>query len=346
MANLARGFAARGNEVDLLTADAGGPFRALLPEAVRVVELGRRGVASCLPGLARYLRRERPAVLLAAMTHANVIALLARRIAGARTRLVVSEHSSFVQVGMAYRNWRDRLLRFLARRLYRRADAVVVVARGIVDEMRDLLGVAASRVHVVPNPVVTEELLARSRAEPPCEAFGKGVPVILGAGRLSAEKDFETLLRAFARLRADRPARLVIVGEGPERAALERLAGELGIGDDLFLPGFVDNPYAYMRAASLFVLSSRFEGMPGVLIEAMACGTPVVSTDCPLGPGELLEGGRWGRLAPVGDPAGLAAAMAATLDNETPPDIRSRAALFTEQSSVDRYLDILLAGQD
>jgi glycosyltransferase involved in cell wall biosynthesis len=169
------------------------------------------------------------------------------------------------------------------------------------------------------------------------------IPVILAVGRLHRQKDFPTLIGAFARLRAERPARLVILGEGKLRPALEKVARRLGVGGDVDLPGYRDNPFAWMARAAVFALSSTFEGTANVLIEAMACGCPVVSTDCPHGPREVLDNGRYGPLVPVGDSAALAHAIAAVLDN--PPDrevLRSRAALYDRDTNIDRYLQVLL----
>jgi glycosyltransferase involved in cell wall biosynthesis len=166
--------------------------------------------------------------------------------------------------------------------------------------------------------------------------------VLVAVGRLHEQKDFQTLLRAFALVRARRSARLIILGEGPERPALEAGVAKLGLTEDVDLPGFVPNPYAFMAGASQFVLSSRYEGLPTVLIEAMACGCPVVSTDCPSGPGEILDNGKYGRLVPVGDAAALAEAMEATLDAPPPAaELKARADLFHIDRVIDSYRRLL-----
>lgn len=342
MATLANGFAERGHRVDLLLARGEGPNLAGIGPAVRIVDFRKKGVLGCLPPLVRYLRKERPDALLSAMSHANVVALAAHRLAGSKARILVSERASYTALLANHPALRDRAVYFLMRRTYKRADGVIVVARAMIDELHKGLGLDRSRLHMVPNPVVTRRLLEEARETPDCPSFGQGAPVVLGAGRLHAQKDFETLLRAFASLRAEREARLVIIGEGPDRARLERLARDLGIAGDVAFPGYQANPFAYMSAAALFVLSSRFEGMPGVLIQAMACGTPVVSTDCPTGPREILEDGRWGALVPIGDAERLHDAMAAALDGREGPDVRARAADFDEAGAVDRYLELLL----
>lgn len=234
-------------------------------------------------------------------------------------------------------------LRWLARRLYRSADAVVAVSEGVGAEVARLTGMPRERVITIYNPVWTRSLLARARApfDHPWFAPG-GPPVIVSAGRFTFQKDFRTLIEAFRHLRPKRPARLVILGDGPLRCSLRRMVDGLGLSKDVLLPGYVDNPLVWMQRASVFVLSSRWEGLPAVLIEALACGCPVVSTRCPSGPWEILEGGRHGPLVPVGDPRALAAAIEGVLDQ--PPDgarLRARAADFGLQDAIRRYLEVL-----
>src|SRR4051794_39910981 len=234
------------------------------------------------------------------------------------------------------------------RRAYGQADAVVAVSDGVADALARVTGLPRGRIRTVHNPVVGPELEALSR-EPvahPWLAPGEP-PVVLSAARLTEQKDLPTLLRAFARLRAGRTARLLILGDlpTPERTAarigeLRGLAERLGVGADVDLPGYVANPYAYMARARLFVLSSAWEGFGNVLVEAMACGCPVVSTDCPSGPAEILDGGRYGPLVPVGDDAALAAAMGRVLAaSPDPATLRARAAEFTVERATDDYLN-------
>jgi len=228
---------------------------------------------------------------------------------------------------------------------YPKADAIVAVSQGVADDLITTIRVARDRVMVIYNPVVTEALRARSLEDVRNGWLTRqSVPIVLGVGRLTQAKDFATLIRAFALLRATRDVRLLILGEGELRQDLEALVRHTGMEHDVLLPGFVDNPYPYMRQAALFVLSSSFEGLPNALIEAMACGTPVIATDCPSGPAEILEGGRWGRLVPVGNVNALADAIAATLDDKARPDMARRAADFGCDNAVNRYLGVLLFG--
>lgn len=343
MLTLANGFAAKGLPVDLVLAQASGAYMADVASGVRIVDLGGRRVFASLPRLVGYLRRERPAALLSALNHANVVAIWARRIARTGTRIVVSERATLSLIQKVATGPRHRVLPLLMRWSYPAADQVVAVSHGVADDLAATIGLARERIAVVYNPVVTSALLARSREEPPhrwLSAEG-GPPVVLAAGRLGPEKDFATLVRAFAELRARREARLIILGEGMLREDLKGLVSSLGLQDDVDLPGFAANPFAFMRNAELFVLSSRTEGLPGVLIEAMACGTPVVSTDCPSGPAEILENGKWGALVPVGDSKALAAAMETALNRTDGPDVEQRAGDFDVESAVAGYLRAL-----
>jgi glycosyltransferase involved in cell wall biosynthesis len=213
------------------------------------------------------------------------------------------------------------------------------VSVGVADDLAETIAFPRHRITVVYNPIVTAALIARSHETIAHPWLVPGAPpVILAVGRLTLPKDFPTLIRAFARLRAGRSARLVILGEGELRDELEALVAELGLTADVALPGFTDNPFSWMRRSALFVLSSAWEGLPTVLVEAMACGTPVVSTDCRSGPAEILEGGKWGRLAPVKDVEALAAAMATTLEETEHPDVAQRALDFGVDRAVDGYL--------
>jgi glycosyltransferase involved in cell wall biosynthesis len=249
------------------------------------------------------------------------------------------------------RRWRDRHLPRLLGHTYRLADGIVAVSDGVADDLARQTGLPRARIVTVYNPVITPELAALASQPATHRWFLPAAPpVVLGVGSLSARKDYPTLVRAFARLRAERDCRLVILGEAAspkktqeQRAELVALAASLGVADDVDVAGFVANPFAYMARASVFVLSSAFEGLPGALIQAMACGCPVVSTDCPSGPAEILDGGRFGALVPVGDDHAMAAAIAAALERPiAAATLRERAAMFSVERAVDRYVDLML----
>ncbi|MBI3992233.1 MAG: glycosyltransferase [Candidatus Lambdaproteobacteria bacterium] len=342
MVTLANAFAGKGLRVDLVVAKAEGPYLKDVVPSVRVVDLGSSRVLTSLPRLARYLRRERPQVMLSAMSHANVVAIVARCLSRAPTRVVVSERAHLSDILAHDPSLRGRAMASLMRWTYPLAEGAVAVSQGVADDLAATIGLPRERIRVVYNPIDAVRMAALA-AEPLRHPwFEPGEPpVMLGIGRLTAQKDFTTLIRAFARLRTKRAARLMILGEGELRQELEALVAAMHVSGDVLLPGFVDNPYAYLRRARLFVLSSGWEGLPGALFEAMACGTPVVSTDCPSGPAEILENGRWGRLVPVGDVGALAQAMAEALDECSPPDVVARAREFSVERAVEGYLHAL-----
>ncbi len=371
--NLAGSFAARGHRVDLVLGRRTGHLADAVPLGVRVVDLAVRSplplfglvlrdprsarslapalaalpppwILAAVPALADYLVRERPDALLSALSYSNLTALWARHRAGVPVRVAISEHNTLSVRSAHARARRWRVLPVVEARWYPRADAILAVSQGVADDLARAAGLPRERIAVTYNPVVTDALVAAAR-EPVAHAWlSPGEPpVVLGVGKLKAQKGFDVLLRAFARVRAERAARLVILGEGPQRRALERLARELGIASDVALPGFVANPFAWMAKSAVFALSSLWEGLPSVLIEALACGCAVVSTDCPSGPAEILEAGRLGPLVPVGDAAALGAAIARALDAPSDPSARrARARDFAVDRVAPRYLAALL----
>ena len=287
-------------------------------------------------GVAAYLDRERPDAMLAMLIPSVSAATMATRLARHRVRIVGTLHSA-----VRSKRWLRR-----AKRSYPHADVAVGISRGLASELTETLGVPVERIHTIYNPVVSEALV-RNSEQPAGHPWldNPGPRVVLAAGRLIELKNFSILLDAFAKTLDRCSARLIVLGKGHLRPVLESQAKELRIAEHVDFPGFVRNPYAYMAKASLFVLSSRVEGLPTVLIEAMACGCPVVSTDCRYGPDEILEDGRWGELVPVGDANALSEAMLRTLDSPHPSDtLRKRASFFGIEQAVARYEELLLEG--
>lgn len=342
MVTLANGMAKRGVRVDLVLVNAEGPYLKEVARDVRVVEIGARRVLLSLPGLVRYLRRERPQALLSALNHANVIAVVARRLSGVGTRLLVSERSNASMARTGFQSLRASAVLPLMRWAYPKADSVVAVSKGVADDLAEAIALPRDRISVIYNPVVTQELFDKVQAPLTHPWLGQSTsPVILGVGRLTMAKDFSTLIRAFAKVLAQRDCRLIILGDGELRSELEALVRELGIQANVQLPGFVDNPFAWMSRVSLFVLSSAWEGLPNVLIQAMACGAPVVSTDCPSGPHEILEGGRWGTLVPVKNVEALAAAINNVLNTRSNSTRFESINKFSENQCVSDYINAL-----
>ena len=290
----------------------------------------------------RYLRTQCPDLLYSIQAHTSLIAVWAVRLARVHMPLVISIHNMLSTSLAAKQTLRNRLINFLSRLSYHYADAAICVSQGVADDFIKTTGMPPEKTLVVYNPVVSPGLEQAAREPISHPWFSHGdQPVILAVGRLVVQKDYPTLLRAFSIVNNKRPVRLLILGDGQERARLEVLIKELGISADVQMPGFVLNPYAYMARARLLVLSSRWEGLPTVIVEALACGTPVVSTDCKSGPSEILADGRFGRLVPVGDAEALAAVILETL--LITPDralLRERAQDFTLEKSVKEYLRI------
>lgn len=334
--NLTEGLLDLGCRVDLVMFSTTGELLADVPGGARIVDL-RCGRALHAPvPLTRYLRRERPDVLVAAMGHTNLVAQLAHWLAGSRARLLLAEHTAVSAKPLGFR---DRIYRVLARWAYPRATAVVAVSRGVADSLVERMRLDRRTVSVIYNPVLTRRYreLAQTSARHEWLRDGR-TPVVLGAGRLAPEKDFPTLIAAFAAVAAQREARLLILGEGPARKALEGQIERLGLHGSVALPGYVDDAVSYMAASDVFVLSSVHEGLPTVLIEALGAGVPVVSTDCESGPREILRGGALGRLVPVGDTDALAAAIVAALEQprgEVPADALGE---YEPKAAARRYL--------
>lgn len=339
---LVGGMCERGLAVDLVLVNREGVHSHRVDSRARVVVLKGGRVATAVIPLAHYMRRARPTAFVSFLSHANVAAVAARALSRVKLRLALVEQNTV----SAYRGElrRDRPLPAFVRRAYPRADSVVGVSDGVAHDLISNLGIPAPKVSVIHNPVVDDALLDAARAPVTHKWFedARSAPVLIASGRLTPQKDFPTLLQAFRLLRDKMPARLIILGEGNDRVRLEALRRELGLMNDVDLHGFVDNPYAYMGRADAFVLSSRWEGLPTVLIEALACGCPVVSTDCPSGPREILRGGKYGELVPVGDAVALCDAMARVL--RTRPDrqpLREYAMKYSVDRAVSQYMELL-----
>ncbi|CAN5821245.1 glycosyltransferase [soil metagenome] len=340
--NLAQGITERGIPVDVVLATAEGVFLDDLPPTVRVVDLGVRRLRESILPLTGYLRRERPRVLVSSMSHANLIALWSARLARRSTPVMVTVHNTMSQSTPDQGGLAGRLSMRLLRTFYPLARSIVAVSRGAADDLVRTSGLSRERVEVVYNPVITPHLLALARKPPDHPWFDAGQPpVILAVGRLTRQKDFHTLIRAFAEVRRSRPARLIVLGEGEDRPGLEALIREQGLAGDVALPGFRDNAMAFMANSALFVLSSAWEGLPTVLIEALAVGTRVVSTDCPSGPREILGDGRLGALVPVGDAPALARAMIQALEGPVSAVPPEALMPFTRDAAVDNYLRLI-----
>jgi glycosyltransferase involved in cell wall biosynthesis len=342
--DLGETYVSAGYEVHLVLMNCyPSPLLDVVPAGIKLIDLRCPRLWTSTAALVRYLREQRPDGLIAGMPLANAIAAYARRIAGTRTRLVLTEHNARSIAFSDVARLQDNLLAPPIRFAYRLADCIVGVSTGVAERLRQIPGVRGEQIRVVHNPAYSPRIEQLGCAPAPHPWLRDvSTPVVMGVGRLELQKDFATLLRAFCILRKTRPARLIILGEGSLDAQLRALAQDLGIAADVAFEGFVVNPWAYLSRAAVFALSSVHEGFGNVIVEALALGKPVVSTDCPSGPAEILEDGRWGRLVPMRDPVRLSQAIDQALDAPVAQTLmRRRAREFSLEAASAGYLSAL-----
>ncbi|NEQ41001.1 MAG: glycosyltransferase [Okeania sp. SIO3I5] len=340
MVNLMQAFVERGLSVDLVMNTVAGPYLSQVPPEVRIVDLKAPRMLLGLPKLAGYLRRERPIALLSGLHYNNEIALWAKALAFSSTRVVVSERNT-LSVHANNRST-DRWSPLLAKLFYPWADSIVAISQGVAQDLVEVTGLPRERFQVIYNPVDIRQLEKKVQQTLEHPWFQSAeLPVILGVGRLEKQKDFPTLIKAFAQVRQVQSARLVILGSGQERKQLNSLVNELGVKQDVAFLGFVENPYVYMARSGVFVLSSAWEGFGNVLLEAMALGTPVISTNCPNGPKEILDNGKYGELVPVGDSQAMAEAILRVLSGEVKSVDSDWLEQFKLETVAQKYLDVL-----
>lgn len=344
MLHLAAGMAKRGIKTDLILANAEGEYLEKVPPEVRLINLNSRTPVILWKTLAlrRYLQQEKPTYLLSALDILSA-ATWAKKLAGVPTKVIMCVQTNLSQQFKNDTGIMSKIRPLLVKQWYPLADGTIAASQGVAEDVSQISGIPVKNIDVIYNPVVMPELFDKAKEPINHPWFAPGEPpVILGVGRLVPQKDFPTLIKAFAILRRQISAKLVILGEGEKRPQLEALVRELKLENDVDLPGFKDNPYTYMAKATLFVLSSAWEGFGNVVAEAMAVGTPVVSTNCPSGPAEILENGKYGNLVSMGDVDGLADAILETLKNPTNSQLLQERALdFTVDNVVDQYLRVL-----
>jgi glycosyltransferase involved in cell wall biosynthesis len=328
-------------QIDLVLSKAKGPYLSGVPKQVNVVELhSSRQIASLYP-LTRYLNKDKPDYLVSHLSHVNVIALLAKQFANVSIKVIVVEHNTFSKSDPDT-NIKGKVLRCFMRRLYPHACQVIAVSNGSARDLELELKLPADSVKTIYNPIVDDLLFCQaSQAVEHLWFIEHSIPIIISAGRLTKQKDFVTLIKAFRLLRLEKPAKLVILGEGELRGQLEALVKEYNLTKDVWMPGFVANPLAFISKADVFVMSSQWEGFGNVLVEALACGCPVVATDCQHGPREILSDGQYGILTPVDDFKGLAEAIYKSLNIFTDKNrLIKRANDFTIEIATQKYLQL------
>jgi glycosyltransferase involved in cell wall biosynthesis len=341
--NLARGFVERGLAVDLVQATPNDEFRHAVPEGVRLIDLNATRALSSLLPLVQYLRRERPQVVISGATQTNIVAAWAKRLGRIPVKVVVTEHNIISAISTDAPMVRTRLTPFLVRRFYPWADELIAVSQGSAEDLSRTLSDRNCEIQVIYNPIVGPEFWKRAAApltDSRIEADDR--PMVIAVGRLHYHKDYPTLLRAFSILRHSIDARLVFLGDGEERTALETLAHDLGVESSVSFLGNVPNPLPYMKRAKVLALSSVVEALPTVLIEAMAMNLPIVATDCPTGPREILCDGTYGALVPVGDSEGMAESLLGVLQTASTQMIPQRALeRFQQDHVIEQYLAIM-----
>lgn len=335
---LAQEFLNKGLDVEILLAREGKvPYPERLPKQTKIVDLASKGKLNTAMKLVHRLRHHPPDALLTAKDHAAKAAILARSWSRVKVPIYIKITNTQSEV------LRRPGKKMLAKLIYPYADGAITISEGVRKDFLNQFRMPSKRVTTIYNPTITPDFPARaSKTINHPWLREDGPPVIIGMGRLTSQKDFSTLIRAFAKLRDQQPARLMILGEGPLREELENLVHRLNLGADVDLHGFVPDPLPWLARARLFVLSSRYEGLGNVLIEALAAGIPAVATDCPSGPREILEDGRLGELVTVGDPNSLAKAMQRTLNN--PPSAKEglkSLERFKSEIVARQYLDFM-----
>ncbi|MBE2914290.1 glycosyltransferase [Anoxybacillus flavithermus] len=343
MVNLAKVFAKNNFQVDMVLAQAEGPYLSQISSDIRIVNLNASRVALSLFPLAKYLRKNKPFALISALNHANIIAILAAKASLSKTRIFVTEHSTLSRSLLHPANFRTKLMPFFMKFFYPLADHVIAVSNGVADDLSKTLNIPRSKIKVIYNPIITDDLFQKANEEVDHPWFkNKQYPVVLAVGRLTEAKDYPTLIKAFYHVRQQKEAKLVILGDGEKRSELLELIKDMGLEQDVDIIGFVQNPYAYMKRCSVFVLSSKWEGLPTVLVEALACGANVISTDCPSGPREILENGKYGRLVRVGDEKGLAKEILKKLEYKKGKYGNHSYKLFTDIEVFKNYFKLFM----
>jgi|AntDeeMinimDraft_5_1070356.scaffolds.fasta_scaffold00748_11 glycosyltransferase involved in cell wall biosynthesis len=347
MITLANEFSSRGHTVDLLLGKAEGPYKDKVSDDVRIIdfdapELPGFALSSSIPYIIKYIKLKQPDVIISALFPANLVNIIATKISNTDTISIISEQNRLSR-HLEHTSSKERLtLPSLIRFIYPKSDVVTAVSQGVASDLSTISGIPQEQIEIAHNASMDPDIEHLATEDVDHKFFDTGYPVIIAVGNLTKQKDFETLLRSFAKVQENKQSRLIILGEGEKREELEQLRHRLGLDDMVDLPGFVNNPYAYLQQSSLFVLSSKWEGLPTVVIEALACGCPIVSTDCPSGPSEILKDGEYGTLIPVGDDKEMSTAILRMLEDPTPSDkLKERANDFSTEAAAERYLELI-----
>lgn len=344
--HIANALAAQGENVDLVLTQAKGPYLNTVDNRVNVVDLqcsNRFSTLKSLPKLISYLKNKKPEVVFSTLFRTNVIVSLALKLSGVKARLIVRHPNMLYPQKNSGDKLYAKIIKKLAIRSAQSADLVVVTSQMMKEELLSLAKFDIEKVKVIPNPVPISDIKKKAKAEPTHEWFkNKNKPIVLSVGRLTMQKNYTTLIKAFALVKKKIDSRLVILGDGEERKKIELNVNELGINDSVSMPGFVDNPYAYMSRADVFVLPSLWEGFPNVLVEAMACNTSAIATDCPGGSAEILENGKWGIMVGNNNISDLSQAIEKALVSSELINPAERVLDFSLERVISIYISLIM----
>jgi len=345
MLNLAKGLHKRGINTDLVLCEAEGEYMSQAPDYLNIIDLKRSRVLYAIQAIADYLKKNKPDVLISTLNRVNIAAVIARKISRVKTKIILREASTLGDERNSNLSLWEGIINTAARIVYSAGDEFVAQSYGSADDLINYTGINQEKVHVIYNPVVDDDIYTEAEKKSGNAWVDEGYDYIISAGRITPSKDFTTLILAFNELINNCNMRLIIIGKQNEKDEYDKLSNvidNLGLKAIVSLPGFVQNPFPYYKHAKLLVSSSKLEGLPGTLIQAMACGCPVVSTDCPSGPSEILGKGKYGLLSPVGDYSQLAENMIKTLNNPLSSEMLAKRALeFTVEKAVDKYMKVI-----
>ena len=341
MLNLAKGFVDSGYSVDLLLVNKKGPYIDLVPNKVNLIDFQCNKSIKSLPKLIRYLKEKKPNSIISTLEFIDIITIWAKLIAKVKTKVVIRVPNNLIEHAKHEKKFKNKIYPILVKWFYPLADEIIAISKGVAKSTSKLTGINYEDINVIYNPVVNEKIESLSKEDNSHQWF-KNYPVILGVGRLTEQKNFSCLIDAFSLVRKEVKSKLIILGEGEKREELQEQINKLGLSGEVDLPGFKKNPYSFMRNAKVFVLSSNWEGFGNVLVEAMAMGTPVVSTDCESGPREILDNGKYGLLAPINNHQKLAEKILTSLNSPIEKSfLDERVNDFSVDSIKKEYLKVL-----
>ncbi|WP_199528537.1 glycosyltransferase [Pseudoalteromonas sp. bablab_jr010] len=341
MVRLANGLAERKCNVDLVVVNAVGPNLERVSERVNIVDLGCSRVLFSFPKLVHYLLKVKPTSMISTQNHASMMAILAHAVSFSRSNLFIRQATILNTTEETKKSFKiiQKLFFYLAKK----TDMVIATTEKMKREFLEESKLSVKKVVVIPNPISIDSVARLSKEQVTHPWFtNDNIPIIIAVGRLENVKGFDKLIEAFSLLRAQMPARLVILGEGSLREPLESLAKSLNVSSHIWMPGFLSNIYPYLSGADVFALTSDYEGFPNGMLEAMACGTSVVAFNCPGGVSEILEDGNWGALVRPGDLQELSKALHTALISTENPDTILRAKDFSFDLVIEKYLELLL----